>query len=110
MLLYAMLFLTGLSTSTLEDIKNFRQSARRTAGHPDARTAAGLEATTGPLGQGIAKAVGLALAEHMLAARFNEDGHEIVDHYTFTIASDGDMRRASRPRPPRSPATSASAA
>ncbi len=91
MLLYSMLYLTGYPL-TLEDIKNFRQVGSPTAGHPERKYSPGIEATTGPLGQGISMAVGLALAEHMLAARFNEDGHEIVDHYTFTIASDGDMQ------------------
>ena len=79
---------------SLDDLKNFRQLGSPTAGHPEyeADGAPGVEVTTGPLGQGIANAVGLALAERMLAARFNRDGHEIVDHYTFTIASDGDMQ------------------
>ncbi len=91
MLLYSMLYLTGYPM-TLEDIKNFRQVGSPTAGHPERKYSPGIEATTGPLGQGISMSVGLALAERMLAARFNEDGHEIVGHYTFTIASDGDMQ------------------
>jgi len=91
MLLYSMLYLTGYPL-TLEDIKNFRQVGSPTAGHPERKYSPGIESTTGPLGQGIAVAVGLALAEHMLAARFNRDGHDIVGHYTFTIASDGDMQ------------------
>ncbi|GAC1387880.1 MAG: transketolase [Marmoricola sp.] len=91
MLLYSMLYLTGYPL-TLEDIKNFRQVGSPTAGHPERKYSPGIEATTGPLGQGIAMSVGLALAEHMLAARFNRDGHEIVAHYTFAIASDGDMQ------------------
>src|SRR5206468_3491590 len=77
---------------TLEDIKNFRQVGSPTAGHPERKYSPGIEATTGPLGQGISMAVGLALAEHMLEARLNEPGHEIANHYTFTIASDGDMQ------------------
>ena len=93
MLLYSSLHLAGYGVS-LDDLKNFRQLGSPTAGHPEyeADGAPGVEVTTGPLGQGIANAVGLALAERMLAARFNRDGHEIVDHHTFTIASDGDMQ------------------
>ncbi len=91
MLLYSMLYLTGYPM-TLEDIKHFRQVGWPTAGHPERKYSPGIEATTGPLGQGISMSVGLALAEHMLAARFNREGHEIVDHYTFCIASDGDMQ------------------
>jgi transketolase len=90
MLLYAMLYLCGYGL-TLEDIENFRQLGSPCAGHPEYGHAPGIEATTGPLGQGISNCVGLALAERMLAARFNRDGHEIIDHHTFTIASDGDM-------------------
>ncbi len=91
MLLYSMLYLTGYPLS-LEDIKNFRQVGSPTAGHPERKYSPGIEATTGPLGQGIAMSVGLALAEHMLAARYNRDGHDIVGHYTFAVASDGDMQ------------------
>jgi transketolase len=91
MLLYSSLYLSGYPL-TLEDIKNFRQVGSPTAGHPERKYTPGIEATTGPLGQGISMAVGLALAERMLAARFNRDGHDIVDHYTFTIASDGDIQ------------------
>jgi transketolase len=91
MLLYASLYLSGYGL-TLDDLKNFRQLGSPTAGHPERGDAAGIEATTGPLGQGISMAVGLALAEAMLAARYNRDGHELIDHRTFTIASDGDMQ------------------
>jgi transketolase len=91
MLLYSMLYLTGYPL-TLEDIKNFRQVGSPTAGHPELKYTPGIEATTGPLGQGISMSVGLALAERMLAARFNEDGHEVVDHHVFTVASDGDIQ------------------
>ena len=91
MLLYSMLYLTGYPL-TLEDIKNFRQVGSPTAGHPERKYSPGIEATTGPLGQGISMSVGLALGERMLAARFNRDGQDIVDHHTFTIASDGDMQ------------------
>jgi transketolase len=91
MLLYSMLYLTGYPM-TLEDIKNFRQVGSPTPGHPEYWDSPGIEATTGPLGQGISMSVGFALAERMLAARFNADGHDIVNHYTFVIASDGDMQ------------------
>jgi transketolase len=92
MLLYSMLYLTGYPL-TLEDIKHFRQVGWPTAGHPERKYSPGIEATTGPLGQGISMSVGLALAERMLAARFNKGGeHELVGHHTFTIASDGDMQ------------------
>jgi transketolase len=91
MLLYSMLYLTGYPL-TLDDIKHFRQVGSPTAGHPERKYSPGIEATTGPLGQGISMAVGMALGERMLAARFNEPGHEIVDHHTFTIASDGDIQ------------------
>jgi transketolase len=90
MLLYSVLYLCGYGLA-LEDLENFRQLGSPCAGHPEYGHAPGIEATTGPLGQGIANCVGLALAERMLAARFNRDGHEIIDHHTFTIASDGDM-------------------
>jgi transketolase len=91
MLLYASLYLTGYPM-TLDDLKNFRQVGSPTAGHPERKYSPGIEATTGPLGQGIAMAVGMALGERMLAARFNDDEHEIVGNHTFVIASDGDMQ------------------
>ena len=91
MLLYSMLYLTGYGLE-LEDLENFRQLGSPTAGHPEYGHAAGIEATTGPLGQGISMCVGMALAERMLAARFNRDGHQVIDHHTFTIASDGDIQ------------------
>jgi transketolase len=90
MLLYASLYLSGYGLD-LDDLKNFRQLGSKTPGHPERHEAPGVEVTTGPLGQGLGNAVGLALAERMLAARFNRDGHEIIDHHTFAIASDGDM-------------------
>ena len=90
MLLYATLYLSGYDIG-LEDIKRFRQLGSKAAGHPEYGHVPGVETTTGPLGQGISHAVGMALAERMLAARFNRPGHEIVDHHTFAIASDGDM-------------------
>jgi transketolase len=91
MLLYSMLYLTGYPM-TLEDIKHFRQVGWPTAGHPERKYSPGIEATTGPLGQGISMAVGIALGERMLAARFNRQGYDVVDNHTFTIASDGDMQ------------------
>jgi transketolase len=91
MLLYSSLYLAGYGL-TLDDLKSFRQLGSPTAGHPERGDAAGIEATTGPLGQGISMSVGLALAEAMLAARFNRPGHDLIDHRTFTIASDGDMQ------------------
>jgi len=91
MLLYSTLYLSGYGIA-LDDIKNFRQLGSPTAGHPEYRDAPGIEATTGPLGQGIAMSVGVALAERMLAARFNTGEHELIDHHTFVIASDGDIQ------------------
>src|SRR4051794_28963217 len=94
MLLYSMLYLTGYGLQ-LDDLKNFRQLGSATAGHPEYGHAAGIETTTGPLGQGISTAVGMALAERMLAARYNRDGHDghdIIDHFTYVIASDGDLQ------------------
>ncbi len=90
MLLYALLHLTGYDLS-LDDLQSFRQWESRTPGHPENEITPGVEATTGPLGQGIANAVGMAIAEAHLAARFNRAGHEIVDHHTYVIASDGDV-------------------
>ncbi|MBA2504762.1 MAG: transketolase [Thermoleophilaceae bacterium] len=91
MLLYSTLFMAGYEGVTLEDLENFRQLDRPTAGHPEYGDAGGIETTTGPLGQGISNAVGLALGERMMAARYNEGEHEIVNHFTYTIASDGDL-------------------
>jgi transketolase len=90
MLLYSLLHLTGYDVS-LDDIKNFRQWDSKTPGHPEYGHTPGVETTTGPLGQGIANAVGMAMAERHLAARLNRDGHEIVDHYTYAVCGDGDM-------------------
>ena len=90
MLLYSLLHLTGYDVS-LDDIKNFRQLGSPTAGHPEYGDAPGIETTTGPLGQGFANAVGMALAEKVLAAQFNRDGHNIVDHNTFCFLGDGCM-------------------
>lgn len=90
MLLYSLLHLSGYEV-TLDDLKNFRQLGSRTPGHPEYGYTVGVETTTGPLGQGFANAVGMALAERMLAAKYNRPGYEIVDHYTYVLASDGDM-------------------
>ena len=90
MLLYSVLHLTGHPLS-MDDIKNFRQLGSRTAGHPEHDPAIGVETTTGPLGQGIATAVGMALAEKLLSAEFNREGHDIVDHYTWVFLGDGCM-------------------
>jgi transketolase len=91
MLLYSTLFLAGYGL-TLDDLKQFRQLGSKTPGHPERGAAPGIELTTGPLGQGISHAVGMALAERMLAARFNMPDQEVVDHRTFVIASDGDIQ------------------
>ena len=86
MLLYALLYLTGAPGMTMEEIKEFRQWGSKTPGHPEYGHTPGVETTTGPLGQGLATAVGMAMAERHLAARF---GHELVDHRTWVIAGDG---------------------
>jgi transketolase len=90
MLLYSLLFLTGYSLS-IEDIKQFRQWGSSTPGHPEYGLTPGVEATTGPLGQGLGNSVGIAAAEAWFSARFNRPGHEIIDHYTYSILSDGDL-------------------
>ncbi|AKX55537.1 transketolase [Thiopseudomonas alkaliphila] len=90
MLIYSLLHLTGYDV-TLDDLKNFRQLNSRTPGHPELGYTPGVETTTGPLGQGIANAVGFALAEKIMAAQFNRDGHNIVDHQTYVFLGDGCM-------------------
>src|SRR5581483_4784759 len=90
MLLYSLLYLTGYELP-LEEIKRFRQWESHTPGHPEYGDPPGVETTTGPLGQGFANGVGMAIAERFLAAQFNRPGHSIVDHHTYVIASDGDM-------------------
>jgi transketolase len=90
MLLYSLLYLTGYDLS-LDDIKNFRQWGSRTPGHPEYGIVPGVETTSGPLGQGFANGVGMAMAEKWLAENFNRPGHEIVHHYTYGIVSDGDI-------------------
>src|SRR4051812_13527218 len=90
MLQYAMLHLTGYNIS-LEDIKNFRQLNSITPGHPEYHLTPGIETTTGPLGQGIMTAVGMAIAETHLAAVFNKKENKIIDHHTYVFCSDGDL-------------------
>ncbi|MBO9394006.1 transketolase [Caldilinea sp.] len=90
MLLYAMLHLTGYDLP-LEELKNFRQWGSKTPGHPEARHTPGVETTTGPLGQGFANGVGMAIAERWLAQRFNRPGFDVINHYTYAIVSDGDL-------------------
>lgn len=90
MLLYSLLHLTGYDV-TLDDVRQFRQWGSRTPGHPEVGVTPGVEATTGPLGQGFANAVGMAIAERHLAACFNRPGHEIIDHFTYALSSDGDL-------------------
>ncbi|MDD5094420.1 MAG: transketolase [Dehalococcoidia bacterium] len=89
-MLYALLHLTGYGLS-LEEIKNFRQWESRTPGHPEHGLTPGVEATTGPLGQGFANGVGMAMAEKIMAQHYNQPGDEIIDHYTYAIVSDGDL-------------------
>lgn len=91
MLLYSLLHLFGYGNLSIEDVKNFRQLDSLTPGHPEYRHTVGIEATTGPLGQGMAMAVGMAMAEAHLASIFNKDGYNIVDHYTYVLGGDGCM-------------------
>jgi transketolase len=91
MLLYSLLHLTGYDL-TLEDIKAFRQLGSRTPGHPEYGLTAGVESTTGPLGQGFANGVGMAIAERRLAARYNRPGFELFNHFTYALVSDGDLQ------------------
>jgi transketolase len=88
---YGLMHLAGYDDIALDDLKAFRQWGSKTPGHPEFGLTAGVEATTGPLGQGAANVVGMAIAERMLAHRFNRPGHEIVDHWTYAIVSDGDL-------------------
>jgi transketolase len=90
MLLYSLLYLTGYDL-TMDDLMHFRQWGSRTPGHPESELTPGVEVTTGPLGQGFGNSVGLAIVERWLAATFNRPEHPVVDHYTYVIASDGDM-------------------
>src|SRR4051812_4291851 len=90
MLLYALLHLTGYDVAVSE-LRNFRQLHSKTPGHPELGMTPGVETTTGPLGQGLANAVGMALAEKLLAREFNREGHALVDHRTYVLAGDGCM-------------------
>jgi transketolase len=90
MLLYSLLHISGYDLS-MDDIKNFRQWGSKTPGHPEFRHTPGVEATTGPLGQGIAMAVGMAMAERHLAGKYNKEDFTIIDHYTFSVCGDGDL-------------------
>lgn len=90
MLIYSLLHLTGYDL-TLDDLKSFRKLHSKTPGHPESFMTLGVECTTGPLGQGTANAVGMAIAERFLANRFNRPGHDVVDHHTYAIVSDGDL-------------------
>src|ERR1700674_1858835 len=89
-LLYSLLHLTGYDLS-IDDLRQFRQYGSRTPGHPEYGHTAGVEATTGPLGQGVANGVGMALAERYLESRFNRPGFPLVDHWTYVLVSDGDL-------------------
>ena len=91
MLLYSLLHLSGFEDVSLEEVKNFRQWGSKTPGHPEFGHTKGIDATTGPLGQGISTAVGMALAERYLAAKYNKDGYDLFDHYTYVICGDGDI-------------------
>ncbi|MBT6434767.1 MAG: transketolase, partial [Deltaproteobacteria bacterium] len=90
MLLYSLLHLTGYDLS-MDDVKNFRQWGSKTAGHPESFVTPGVECTTGPLGQGCANGVGMAMAERHMAHQFNRPGYDIVDHHTYILCGDGDL-------------------
>ncbi len=91
MLLYSLLYLTGYEDMTMEQIQSFRQFGSLTPGHPESHITPGVEATTGPLGQGISNGVGMAIAERVLAAQFNREGFQLVDHFTYVLTTDGDL-------------------
>ena len=91
MLLYSLLHLSGFEDVSLEEVKNFRQWGSKTPGHPEFGHTKGIDATTGPLGQGISTAVGMALAERYLAAKYNKEGYDLFAHYTYVICGDGDI-------------------
>jgi transketolase len=90
MLLYSLLHLTGYDLS-LDELKRFRQWGSKTPGHPERGHTPGVEVATGPLGQGLSNAVGMAIAEAWLAAKYNKPGHEVINHYTYSICGDGDL-------------------
>src|SRR6476620_8863754 len=89
-MLYSLLHLAGYDV-TIDDLKSFRQLNSKTPGHPEFGHTDGVDATTGPLGQGIGNAVGMAMAEAHLAAKFNKEGHPVIDHYTYALVGDGDL-------------------
>ncbi|RKX94917.1 MAG: transketolase [Spirochaetes bacterium] len=91
MMLYALLYLTGYEVVTMDQLKSFRQYGSLTPGHPEYGLTPGIEATTGPLGQGVSNAVGMAIAERFLAATYNMEDYNLMDHFTYVIASDGDL-------------------
>ena len=91
MLLYALLHLSGFEDVSMDEVKNFRQWGSKTPGHPEFGHTAGVDATTGPLGQGISTATGFAQAERFLAAKYNREGYNIFEHYTYVICGDGDL-------------------
>jgi transketolase len=91
MLLYSLLYLAGYEDMTMEQVQSFRQFGSLTPGHPESHITPGVEATTGPLGQGISNAVGMAIAERFLSTQFNRDGFPIVNHYTYVLTTDGDL-------------------
>jgi transketolase len=91
MLLYSLLYLSGYSEMTMDQLKSFRQWGSLTPGHPESTLTQGVEATTGPLGQGLSNSVGMAIAERFLASTFNREIYKVCDHYTYVLASDGDM-------------------
>ena len=91
MLLYSLLHLSGFEDVSLEEVKNFRQWGSKTPGHPEFGHTKGVDATTGPLGQAVSRAVGTALAERYLAAKYNKEGYNLFDHYTYVICGDGDI-------------------
>ena len=94
MLLYSLLHLTGYDLP-LEELKNFRKLGSKTPGHPECDVTPGVETTTGPLGQGLANAVGMALAEKILAHKFNKPNLELINHYTYVFCGDGDLMAVS---------------
>ena len=97
MLLYSLLHLSGYDLP-LDELKNFRQWGSKTPGHPEYKHTPGVEATTGPLGQGIAMAVGMAMAERHLASVYNKDQHEVIGHHTYALCGDGDLQRGQNGR------------
>ena len=98
MLLYSLPHLSGYDLS-LDDIQRFRQWGSKAPGHPERGHTAGVEVTTGPLGQGFANAVGMAIGEAQLAARYNRPAHAVIDHHTYVIVGDGDLMKVWRPKP-----------